>query len=99
MALKLIFHIIIVALVVCFFGFNFDTKVDIKFWFKDSLTLKDVSLFVSLAVAYLLGVITFLPSYISKSFKIKKKNKLAKKDNEDIKVNSVKDDNNKADNE
>ncbi len=72
MALKLIFHIIIVALVVCFFGFNFETKVDIKFWFGDSLTVKGASLFISLGVAYLLGIITFLPSYVLKSFKGKK---------------------------
>ncbi|QEN06171.1 hypothetical protein EW093_16250 [Thiospirochaeta perfilievii] len=68
-------QIIIISFIVCFFGLNFDTKVSIRFWFNDALTFNNISLFISLAVSYLLGVVTFLPFYIAKNFKSRKKEK------------------------
>lgn len=73
---KFFIHIIIVTLVVCFFGLNFDTKVNIRFWFNDKLTLEHISLFIALAASYLLGIITFLPFYLVKIFKKRKKERL-----------------------
>lgn len=76
---KFFLQIVIISVIVCFFGLNFDSRVTIKFWFNDRFTLTDVSLFISLAVAYLLGIITTIPFYISKHFK-KKKDKNTKVD-------------------
>lgn len=70
---KFLLQLIIIAIVVCFFGLNFETKINIKFWFNDLLTLKDISLFGALAGAYLLGVCTFIPFYIAKIVKKNKK--------------------------
>lgn len=63
---KFFVHIIIISIVVLFFGLNFDTKVDIRFWFNDKLTIKDVSLFIALAISFLLGVLTIIPLYIKR---------------------------------
>lgn len=73
---KFFVQIILISLIVCFFGLNFDTKVDIKFWFNDSMNLEGVSLFIALAVAYALGILSFIPFYIARSFKKKKAKKL-----------------------
>lgn len=69
---KFFVQIVIMTLIVCFFGLNFDTKVNIHFWFNDALTLENISLFISLAVAYFLGIITFIPFHIVKNMKRKK---------------------------
>lgn len=74
MAVKLVIHILIISVIVCFFGLNYDTKVDIKFWFNEQLTLTDVRLFTALAASYLLGLFTFIPFTILKKLK-KRKNK------------------------
>ncbi len=65
----------IISAVVCFFGLNFDTKINIRFWFNDKLTLENVSLFTALAATYLMGVLTFIPSFFIKSLKNKNNNK------------------------
>lgn len=72
---KLFLQIIIIALVVCFFGLNFETTVDIKFWFNDKLSLNGISLFIALAAAYALGVLTCIPIYIARGLKKKKNEK------------------------
>lgn len=77
---KFFIQIIIITLVVCFFGLNFDTKVDIRFWFNEKMTFKGISLFISLAAAYGLGVISTLPFLIARSFKKKKNNKKNKQE-------------------
>lgn len=72
---KFFIQVIIISIVVCFFGLNFDTKVSIKFWFNDALTLENISLFTTLAVSYLLGVLTFIPFYIIRKIKKNRKDK------------------------
>ena len=72
---KFFVQILLIAVIVCFFGLNFETKVNIKFWFNDQLTLNNISLFVSLAAAYLLGVLTSIPFYIARGMKNKNKEK------------------------
>ncbi|MGL1891886.1 MAG: hypothetical protein OCD02_09685 [Spirochaetaceae bacterium] len=73
---KLFIQLFFVTLIICFFGLNFETKIDIRFWFNDLLTLKDISLFVALAFAYLIGVVTTIPFIIIKSIKKKKNDKV-----------------------
>jgi len=79
MVKKIVINILIISLVVCFFGLNFDTKVDIRFWFSDSMTLKNISLFAALAGVYLLGLATIIPFYIVNIISIKKLKKTIKK--------------------
>ena len=92
MVKKLVINIIIITLVVCFFGLNIDTKVDIKFWFSDTMTLKNISLFAALGVAYILGLITILPFYTANIISFKKFKKTIKKDlkTSDVNVESDK---------
>jgi hypothetical protein len=68
-------QILIISLIVCFFGLNFETKVSIRFWFADKLTINEISLFTALAVSYILGIVTIIPFYIIRGFKNKKSNK------------------------
>lgn len=72
---KFFVQIIIISIVVMFFGLNFDTKVDIKFWFNDKLTVEGISLFIALAISFLLGVITIIPLYIKRLFAERKRKK------------------------
>ncbi len=65
-------QILIISLIVCFFGLNFETKVSIRFWFADKLTISNISLFTALAVSYILGILTIIPFYIIRGFKNKK---------------------------
>ena len=65
-------QLLVVTIIVCFFGLNFENKVDIRFWFGDKFNLTDVSLFVALAITYLLGFFTSIPFYIARGFKSKK---------------------------
>lgn len=75
---KLIVNSILVGILILFFGLNFDTKIDIHFWFNNKLTLHDVSLFIALFVAFLIGILATLPIYIVG--KIKKNKKLKEAD-------------------
>lgn len=72
---KFFVQIVIISIIVCFFGLNFDTKISIKFWFNDSLTLESISLFIALAVAYILGFVSFIPFYIARNLKKRKLDK------------------------
>lgn len=71
MAVKLLIHILIIAVVVIFFGLNYETKIDINLGF---ITLNEIRLFTALAVSYLLGLFTFIPFTILKQIKKRKKN-------------------------
>lgn len=75
MIYKLIINTIIVGILVLFFGLNLDTKIDIHFWFNNKLTLENVSLFIALISAYLIGIVSTIPIYIVNSYKKSKKNK------------------------
>lgn len=75
MIVKLVVNTVILGLLVIFFGLNLDTKVDIHFWFNNKLTIHDVSLFIALFVAYLIGVLSTIPIYIINKIKLKNKHK------------------------
>lgn len=72
---KFFVNIIFISIVVIFFGLNFDTKIDIKFWFNDRLTITNVSLFIALAVAFFLGVLTIIPLYLKRVISERKRRK------------------------
>lgn len=84
---KFFLQILLITGIVCFFGLNFNTKVSIKFWFNDLLTVNDISLFVALGFSYLLGIISFIPLYISKNIKNKIKRKKEIQDKTTVNVN------------
>ncbi len=72
---KFFVQIVFISIIVCFFGLNFDTKISIRFWFNDVLTLENISLFIALAAAYMLGLITVIPFFIAKNIKKRKSDK------------------------
>lgn len=82
MIYKLIINIIIIGILVLFFGLNMDTKIDIHFWFNNSLTIENVSLFIALICAYLIGVVSTIPIYIISKIKRNKKDKIKKAESE-----------------
>lgn len=83
MIVKLVVNTLILGLLVIFFGLNLDTKIDIHFWFNDKLTIHDVSLFVALFVAYLVGVVSTIPIYVINKIKLKNKTKEVEVDQKD----------------
>ncbi len=87
MIVKLVVNLFIVALIVLFFGLNFDTKIDLHFWFNDRFTLKEVSVFIALMAAFLLGAVSTIPIYLLSSFRKKKKqNRLTIEESEESEV-------------
>lgn len=80
---KLIFFIICIVLVTIFVGFNLDNRCNVSFVF---FTLEQVPIFLSLTVAFVLGVMAALPF----AFVKKKKNKTT---NESSKTSALKVDN------
>lgn len=77
---KFFFQIIIITIIVCFFGLNFETKVDVRFWFNDKMTFEGISLFIALASAYGLGLLTAIPFYVARGLKKKKNSKTVTKE-------------------
>ena len=79
---KLLFFIIVLALVVTFVGLNVGNTSDISFGFH---SFSDVPIFISLFAAFLLGVLVTLPATLwssnrgKKTPKVKEKRKGGKK--------------------
>lgn len=72
---KLIFFLIILTIVVLFAGFNINNTSDVSFGFK---TAKDVPIFISLFIAFLLGNFVMLPFALSRTRKTRKAKKAKK---------------------
>lgn len=66
---KMIFFLIILAFVVFFAGFNITNVSDISFGFY---TIKDVPIFISLFIAFIIGALIMIP-FIAKSSTTKKR--------------------------
>ncbi len=66
---KMIFFLIILAFVVFFAGFNITNVSDISFGFY---TIKDVPIFISLFIAFIIGALIMIP-FIAKSSNAKKR--------------------------
>lgn len=58
---RLITFIIVLFIIIAFIGFNADNTTDIRIWFGDNGVLRDVRIFVSFFVMYLIGVLSALP--------------------------------------
>ena len=58
---RLIAFIIVLFIIIAFIGFNADNTTDIRIWFGEKGVLKDVRIFVSFFVMYLIGVLSALP--------------------------------------
>ena len=58
---RLIAFIIVLFIIIAFIGFNADNTTDIRIWFGDKGVLRDVRIFVSFFVMYLIGVLSALP--------------------------------------
>ena len=58
---KLIAFITVLFIIIAFIGFNADNTTDIRIWFGEKGVLKDVRIFVSFFVMYLIGVLSALP--------------------------------------
>lgn len=58
---RLIAFITVLFIIIAFIGFNADNTTDIRIWFGDKGVLRDVRIFVSFFVMYLIGVLSALP--------------------------------------
>ena len=58
---RLIAFIAVLFIIIAFIGFNADNTTDIRIWFGDKGVLRDVRIFVSFFVMYLIGVLSALP--------------------------------------
>ncbi len=74
---RFLVFLVVLALVVAFAGLNVAHRADVSFGFY---TFEDVPVFLSVAVAYLLGALTILPFTLSKSYR--KRRKLSKQKSE-----------------
>jgi uncharacterized integral membrane protein len=70
MSWKMVFVLVIIAIVVFFAGFNLTNASDISFGFA---TIEAVPIFISLFIAYLAGALTMLPLMIKSKRRKKKK--------------------------
>lgn len=67
---RLLIFLLIMTLVIFFAGFNINNEADISFGFY---TIKDVPIFISLFISFLLGAFIMLPFTIFKKKPSKKK--------------------------
>lgn len=66
---KLIAFIMVLLVIVTFIGFNVEHTSDIRVWFGEKGTIKNVPIFISFFVMYLIGVLSSLPFIVSRSLK------------------------------
>jgi len=80
MPLKLIWYILILIFIFTFIGLNLGNTSDINLWFNEASRLKDVPIFISFFVMYILGAISVIPYIIGSGLKRQKQLKQQKKD-------------------
>jgi hypothetical protein len=68
---KLIAFILTLLVIVTFIGFNIDNSSDIRVWFGENGVLKDVPIFVSFFIMYLIGVLSVVPFIVGWKFRKK----------------------------
>jgi hypothetical protein len=64
MPVKLIAFIILLLVIVSFIGFNAENTSDIRIWLGDNGLLRDVPIYVSFFIMYLIGVLSVVPFII-----------------------------------
>lgn len=72
MPVKLIVFILTLVVIVSFIGFNIENKSDITLFPVENGTLKDVPIFMSFFVMYVIGVLSVIPFFIAKQSTKKK---------------------------
>lgn len=80
MPLRLIWYILILICIFTFIGLNLGNTSDINLWFSESSRLKDVPIFISFFVMYILGAISVVPYVIGSGLKKQKKAKQMQKE-------------------
>ena len=75
MPVKLIVFILTLVVIVSFIGFNIENKSDITLFPVENGTLKDVPIFMSFFVMYVIGVLSVIPFFIAKQSTKKKSDK------------------------
>ena len=84
MPFKLIGFIFTLFLIITFIGVNLGNSSDIRIWFGDKGLLKDVPIFVSFFVMYVIGVLSVVPFLVS--WGMKRKSAARKKDSDSDKA-------------
>ena len=69
---KLIIFLVILGIVVFFIGFNLDNVSDISYGFNDRSKVEDVPIFISLFIAFGIGIIVMIPFTFFRGKKKKK---------------------------
>jgi len=80
MPLKLIWYILILICIFTFIGLNLGNSSDINLWFNEASRLKDVPIFISFFVMYILGAVSVIPYLIGSGLKKQKQMKQQKRD-------------------
>ena len=78
MPARLIVFILALLVIVTFIGFNVENSSDIRVWFGDKGVLKDVPIFVSFFIMYLIGVLSVVPFVLRWRFRKKNEQKKRK---------------------
>ena len=81
MPARLIVFILTLLVIVTFIGFNIDNSSDIRIWFGEKGLLKDVPIFVSFFIMYLIGVLSSVPFVLR--WRLKKKSGAKKEEAEE----------------
>ncbi len=77
MPARLIVFILTLLVIVTFIGLNIENNSDIRIWFGEKGLLKDVPIFVSFFVMYLIGVLSAVPFVVR--WRNRKKKQIARK--------------------
>ena len=82
MPFKLIGFIFTLFVIITFIGVNLGNSSDIRIWFGDKGLLKDVPIFVSFFVMYVIGVLSVVPFLVSWGLKRKSASKKKESDSD-----------------
>jgi len=75
---RLIWYIFVLICIFTFIGLNLGNTSDINLWFTESGQMKDVPIFISFFVMYILGAVSVIPYVVGsriKTIRTKKKEK------------------------
>ncbi|QEN07687.1 hypothetical protein EXM22_06675 [Oceanispirochaeta crateris] len=81
MPLRLLWYILILICIFTFIGLNLGNTSDINLWFTEAAKLKDIPIFISFFVMYILGAVSVIPYIVGSGLKKKKQMKQLKKEN------------------
>lgn len=83
MPFKLIWYIFVLICIVTFIGLNLGNSSDVALWFGESGQFKDVPIFISFFVMYILGALSVIPYILGSQLRNRKKSREEKQAQKD----------------